>query len=212
MAVGEVVRDDGDALVTEGLRRVVAERVVRLRGTGRAAGEPGVGLALREVFGRGRAGHDRRPGLADVVVDGDRLECGERPDDDVHLVALDQFLGLGACTRRVAAGVGDEQFDLAAGDGVVALLEEELNAFLHLLAASGERAGAHREEADADRIALRESSRGQDEGCGRGQGAQQQADQRRAHGKSFRCGKWQAGYTGFRPAAPFPRWPALRGC
>ena len=40
--------------------------------------------------------------------------------------ALDQLLGLGARLRRVAAGVGEVQFDRAAGELVAALLEETL--------------------------------------------------------------------------------------
>jgi hypothetical protein len=73
---------------------------------------------------------------------------------------------------RVAAGVGDDQLDLAAGDRVVALLEEEQDPLLHLLAAGGERAAAHGEEADPDRLALGEGRRGDGERRGRGEGGQ----------------------------------------
>jgi len=45
---------------------------------------------------------------------------------------------------------------------VVALLEEEVDPVLHLLAARGERSGAHREKADAQRLALRERRARQD--------------------------------------------------
>ena len=153
--IGEVIGDDRDALVAERLRRVFAERVVRLRRGADGAHEPGVGLALREVLSRRRARHDRRARRADVVVDGERLERGERPDQHRHLQPLDQLLRLGARLGGIAAGVGDDELDLAAGDGVVALLEKELDAFFHLLAAGGERAGAHGQETDPDRLGLR---------------------------------------------------------
>ena len=73
----------------------------------------------------------------------------------MHLVALDELLGLGLRARGIATGVGEDELDLAAGERVVALLQEKLDALLHLLAAGGERAGAHREEADAERLGLR---------------------------------------------------------
>ena len=67
-------------------------------------------------------------------------------------------LGLGE--RRIAGGVLGDQLDLAAGDHAVALLEEQRGALLLLLAAGGERAGEHREEADLERLGrLREHGR-----------------------------------------------------
>jgi hypothetical protein len=77
----------------------------------------------------------------------------------MHLVALDELLRFRLRAGRVAAGVGDDELDLAAGDGVVVLLEKELDALLHLLAAGGERARAHAQEPDADRFALRLSEK-----------------------------------------------------
>ena len=155
MSVGEVIGDDRDALVAEHLGRVFAERVVRLRGGPHRAREPGVRLALREVLGCGRAGDSRRVRLPDVVVDGERLESSQRADDDVHLVALDQLLGFCLRACGVAASVGEDKLHLASGERVVALLEKELDALLHLLAARGEGPGAHGEKADPDRLALR---------------------------------------------------------
>jgi len=93
--------------------------------------------------------------LQDVIVDRQRFKCRQRPDDDVYLVALDQFLRLGPGPHRIAAGVGDEELDLAPGDDVVALLEKQLDAFLHLPPARGERARAHGEKTQADRLILR---------------------------------------------------------
>ena len=45
-----------------------------------------------------------------------QLEGGKRAEDDVDLVALDQFLRLGLGAGRVAAGVGGDELDLAAGE------------------------------------------------------------------------------------------------
>src|SRR5581483_2100171 len=83
-----------------------------------------------------------------------------RSDDDVHVVALDQLLRLALRLRGLARRVGEIDLDLAPGEGVVALLEQQVDAFLHLAAAGGERAGAHGEEADAQRLALRERAAG----------------------------------------------------
>src|SRR5262249_29933126 len=58
--------------------------------------------------------------------------------------------------RRLARGVGEDDLHLAPGEGVVALLEEEVDTVLHLLAARGQRPRAHREKADAQGLALRE--------------------------------------------------------
>ena len=60
----------------------------------------------------------------DVVGDREQFEGGERPEDGVDLVALDQFLRLGLGAGRVAAGVGGDELDLAAGEGVVLFLQD----------------------------------------------------------------------------------------
>src|SRR2546422_1593635 len=39
--------------------------------------------------------------------------------------------------------VGEDNVDLASGEGVAALLQQQVDAFLHLPAAGGERPGAH---------------------------------------------------------------------
>ena len=90
----------------------------------------------------------------DVIGDGKQLECGERAEDHVDVVALDQFLRLGLGAGRIAAGVADHQLDLATGQHVVAVLEEEVGALLHLDAALRQRAGLDGEQADADRLVL----------------------------------------------------------
>ena len=123
-------------------------------------GRTSQGLALRWVMSSApatvRIGVLRR---ADVVVDGQRLEGGERADQHRHVQALDQFLRLGARLRRIAGGVGGVQLDRPAGELVVALLEEDREALLHLDAAGGERAGLDGEEADLDGTGLRDRGR-----------------------------------------------------
>jgi len=150
VAEGEVVADGGDALVLEHLRRVLAERVVHLRGGAHRAHEPGIQVALREVLGGCRGRDDRYLRLLHVIVDGERLEGGERSDDGVHLVSLHRLLrpglGGGGLTGRVERG----HLDLPSGEHSLVLIEVEGEPFLHLPAAGGEGAGLHGEEADAD--------------------------------------------------------------
>ena len=159
VAVGEVVGDHRDALQAELLGRVVAHRVHRLRGGAVGVDHVVAPSLLREVvLRRGHRRKERHFRLQHVVVERQRLERGERADQHVDLVALDQLLGFGLRLRRLARGVGEDDLDLASGERVVALLEEEVDAILHLLAARGERTGAHREKADAQGLALRESA------------------------------------------------------
>jgi len=137
-----------------------AEHVHRLRGGADGVDDVVVELLLRQVLLRGGSRRDERHlRLPDVVVDGERLEGGERADDDVHAVALDELLGPGLRLRRVAAGVAHEQLDLASGQGVVALLEEQHDALFHLRAAGGERAGLDGEKAEPQRLGLRRGAR-----------------------------------------------------
>ncbi len=158
VAEREIVRDRDRALELQLLRGVVAHRMARLRRGGARAHQPRVRLALGHVLGA-RDGEDRRLGGADVVVDRQRLEGGERADQHIHVEALDQLLGLGARLRRVAAGVGGLQLDRTAGEHVVAFLEERHHALFHLQPARGERAGLDGEKADLDRPGLRDRGR-----------------------------------------------------
>jgi hypothetical protein len=151
VAVGEVVGDLRHRLHAHPARREVAEDVHRLRRGADRVDHVVALLLLREVLLRGRGRRDERHlGIADVVVDRERLEGRQRPDDHVHVVLLDELLRLRLRLRRRSRRVREEDLDLAPGDGVVALLEEQVDAVLHLLAARGERAGAHGEEAEAD--------------------------------------------------------------
>ena len=71
-------------------------------------------MPLRHVFGRGNAKR-RHLLFGEIVGDRERLEGGERADDAMDVVLLDQFLRLGARGGGNAGGVGDDQLDLAAG-------------------------------------------------------------------------------------------------
>ncbi len=102
----------------------------------------------------------------DVVGDRQQFERGERTEDHIDVVALDQFLRLGLGARGIAAGVADHQLDLAAGQHVVAILQEQIGALLHLDAALRQRTGLHREQADADRLVLRDGRHRQSSGSG----------------------------------------------
>jgi hypothetical protein len=148
--VGEVVGDHRHALHAELLLRVVAHHVHRLR-RGAVGVDHVVALALlREVDLRRRhRRQERHLGLEHVVVDGEGFERGERADEDVHLLALDQLLGLGLRLRRLAGGVGKDDLDLPSGERAAALLQEEVDPFLHLPPAGGERTGPDGQEADA---------------------------------------------------------------
>ena len=168
MTEGEVVGDDRHALVLQLPRGVLAHRVAGLGGSAYCANEPRVRLALREVLGRSRGRDDGHLGLANVVVNRQRLERGERADDDVYAVLLHQLLCLGLGDRRLAGRVSDDQLHLAARDHVVALFKEQAQPVFHLLATGGQRAGLDGEEAKADRLCGQrgQGQRGGDEGGG----------------------------------------------
>ena len=69
---------------------------------------------------------------------------------------------LDKAARLLQRGVGvggvvlDHQFDLAAGDLALHLVEVELHALDHFLAARGDHAGERSQKADLDRARLRE--------------------------------------------------------
>ena len=162
VAVGEIVGDHRHALAAGFLHRVVAERVHRLRRGAIDVNHVVAFLLLREVVLRRRGRRDQRHlRLQDVIVDRQRLEGRERSDDDVHPVALDQLLRLALGERRLPGGVREDDLDLAAGERVVALFQQQADAFLHLPAARRERSGAHGEEADAQRFLLCIDRRGE---------------------------------------------------
>jgi hypothetical protein len=131
---GEVVGDGGDPLEIELPGRVVGHHVAALPRRRRRPDHEGIGFALRHVLGRGQA-HQWGRVLAHVVGDGEQLEGGERPQDDVDLVALDQLLRLGPGAGWTAAGVGHKQLHAAPRQRVVLLLQQRGDALLHLDAA-----------------------------------------------------------------------------
>src|SRR5262249_8790107 len=128
---------------------------------------------LRHVLGGGETDQRRRI-VAYVVGDREELKGGERAEDHIDLVALDQFLRLGLGAGRIAASVGGDQFDLAVGRHVFLLAEKGEDPLLHLVAALRERAGLHREQADFEGGRLRPNERRLQHGqaAGRGQALQ----------------------------------------
>ncbi len=151
---------------------VVGHWIAALRGGAARAHQPRIRLALRHVL-RARHGEDRRLGGPDVVVDRERLEGGERTDDAMHVETLDQFLRLGARLRGIACGVAGYEFDRAAGELVVALLEERHHALFHLETARRERSGFHSKKTNLDGRSLRD-------GCGDFQRGRRDARRERA--------------------------------
>src|SRR5262249_25183785 len=118
----------------------------RLRRGRRSAQQIRVGLALGQIVCRREA--ERRHFLfADVVVDGVELKGGERAEDDVDFVALDELLRLGLGAGRIAAGIGRKEINFAAANRVVLFFQISEYALLHLNAALLERAGFYRKQA-----------------------------------------------------------------
>ncbi len=130
-------------------------------------------MALRHVLGSGDA--QRRHFLfRQIVGDRERLEGRERADNGVDIVFFDQLLRLGSRGRGNAGGVGHDQFDLAARQRVVAVLQEHRQCEFHVDPAGGERAGLGRQQADTDRSAglgQRQSRRNHTRNAGAGRGA-----------------------------------------
>ena len=125
----------------------------RLRRRRRSAHEVRVGLALGHILGGSKA-QDRALALSGIVADRQQFEGGERADDEIDLVALDQFLRLCLGAGRVAAGVGNDQFGRAPGKPVAAMLEKQRNPLFHLDAALRQRTGLDRQQPDPDRLLL----------------------------------------------------------
>ena len=112
--------------------------------------------------------------LRRVVGDRQQLEGRERSEDGVDFVALDQLLHLGLGAGGIAAGVGGEELDVAAGDLVVVFLQPGHHALFHLDAALRQRTGLDGEQAELEGRCLRDGRRGEFEGrrggAGRGRG------------------------------------------
>ena len=155
VTVSEIVGDGRDALIAELFRRVFAKHVHRLcRGADRMKHKI-IALLLREIIlSGGSRCNERHPRLFDVIVDCQCFKRRQRADDHMHFAALDQLLRLGLRSDRVAAGVGDNEFDLPSRNRVATLLEKKLDSVFHLAPAGGERAGANREKTDAYGICL----------------------------------------------------------
>jgi hypothetical protein len=150
MAIGEVVGNGDDLLVFQFLGGILGERIGALRRGRGQPHEPGARVTLRHVLRRGNA-QRRHLLLGQIIGNRQRLEGGERSDQAMDVVLFDQFLRLGARGGGNAGGIGDDQFDLAAGQRVVALLQEHVERKLHVDAARSQRSGLGRQQANADR-------------------------------------------------------------
>ena len=98
---------------------------------------------------------------------GQKLEGGERADDEIDLVALYQLLRLGLGASRITAGIGHYQLGLAPGELVVAMPEKQGNPLLHLEAALSQRAGLDGQQPDPDGLPLSDRWQRQVHGKGR---------------------------------------------
>jgi hypothetical protein len=108
-----------------------------------------IGRPLGNVFRR-READQRRGVVAHIVGDGEQFEGGERPEDHVDFVPLDQLLRLGAGAGRVAAGVSGDEIDPPAREDVALFLQEREDSLFHLDTALRERAGLDGEQADLE--------------------------------------------------------------
>ena len=153
LRVGEgiVLGDGGDVLVALLVEGVGAEAGHPLRAVGREAEEVRRRIAQRGVL-RGRGAVDEghvRLGLG-VVLDREALVAGERADDDLHAVLLDELAD--GADGAVGRGVGraDHPLDLLAAGHAVVLVERQLGAALAVLAEDRERSLEGREQADLE--------------------------------------------------------------
>jgi len=121
----------------------------RIRGTR----EIGIALALGHVLGAGES-QSRHFRLREIVERRKQLERRKRAQHDVDFVALDQLLRLRLRAGRRAAGVCDQQLDLASGQREVLLLKERRDALFRVLAAGRKRTGFHGQQPDFHRHVL----------------------------------------------------------
>lgn len=213
MAVGEIVGNRRHALEAERLCRVLAERVGDLRRRTHGVHDPGIGLALLQIDRGRRSGRDQRHlRLRQVTLDGERLEGGERSDDGAYLVSLDELLRLAARGRGLPRGVGGEELYFPAGERAVALFQEKREAFFHLLAAGGQRAGRYREKADAQWPGFAPTSRRQQAGCGGEAEDAAARDSQRSRHLSLTAQRALCARRGIGPSRRRAPWPRAVTC
>ena len=135
---GKIVGDRGRSAELHLLADVVRERIEGLRRRVGGTREIGIALALRYVLSAGE-GQGRHLGLREIIEGGEQLERGERPQDDIDLLALDQLLRLGFSASGASAGVADQQLDFASGQSEVLFLQEGRDALLRMHSAGGQR-------------------------------------------------------------------------
>jgi len=139
VAEREVLGDDRDLPVLEGLVDPLAERVGRLARRPARAHDVLAAPTLGQILG-GDGRRERRD-LAALDVRQERVgfRGAQRSDEELHALALDERPRLREGGGGLRLGILDEQLDLARGQALALLLEVELEAVLHLLAVRRQR-------------------------------------------------------------------------
>jgi len=110
-------------------------------------------VPLRHVLSRGDANRGYLL-FREIVGDRQRLEGGERANNAMDIIFLDSFLRLGACSRRSAGRVRNNQLDLAARKRCFRVPSETSSSKFHVDAAGGQRSGFGGQQTDPDRSAI----------------------------------------------------------
>ena len=116
--------------------------------------EPGVAALAGERRGAGVRADQDGLGVRDRL--GDRhQDVGEgRADDDLHLVALDQLLGLVDGDVGLQLVVLHDDLRVDAAELAAGMLDAQIEAVVDLLAERGLRSGQHVHQADAELLGL----------------------------------------------------------
>jgi len=150
VAEGIILADRRDSFVTL-FQGPVAEWV--REGAGAVAGHTDHvldALTLRQVVGGDDRNEIRGAGPLDVIGDGQTGVGEQIAYQHMAIALLDQTAGL--LQRGVGIGcvVLDRQFDFAAGDLTLDLIEVELHAFDHFFPAGSNHTGQRRHQTDLD--------------------------------------------------------------
>jgi hypothetical protein len=148
---GVVLGDHRDLLVALVLQHVFAETGHPHRAVAVEAEEVRRGIDEGRLERARRAvDHDEVRHRLAVVAHGDAFGAGERPDDQLHLVLLDQLAG--RAQRGIRAGVGgrDDELEFAPGDLVAEFLGRDLDAADAVFTAGRQRARQRRHHTDLE--------------------------------------------------------------
>ena len=155
LGVGEgiILRDRDDLLIMLDVVDVVAEARHPLRAVGGEAEEVGRGIAQGRVLCGRCAVDESDVGLGlRIILDREALVAGERPDEDLDAVLLDQLARGFDCAvgRGVRRSLDD--LHLLAARHIVVLFEREFRAAHAVLPKHGEGAFKSGQQPDLDRI------------------------------------------------------------